>query len=405
MRTLIILTGLALPAMLMAQTECGNGRYSDPTLFDSLTVTLAVPFGSNTGVNGSPQTLYMDVYEPSGDTLSERPVVLVAFGGSFVAGSRADVADICEAFAHRGYVAVAPDYRVGFFWPNATTTQQAVMRGAHDMRACVRFLRKTVAQDGNPYGIDVDRIIVGGVSAGAIAAIHATYLDQPNELPAVLVPDSAALGGMEGSSGTPNYSSDVRACFSYSGAIGDTSWIVAGDQPLVSVHEAGDQIVPCYTQQVSVFGIPTGLIASGSAHIHQHAEAIGLEHCFLLYPGTGHVGYFNTDPQGSEDIVVDFLANVVCGQPAGCGLLAVDVPESPANGPLPVFPNPSTGRFTVTLAQTTILDLFDATGRLVFSTTEPAGDRVLDLALQPGTYLLRDRQQPGSVTRLVVQDR
>ncbi len=183
MRSSLILPGLALPALLMAQTECGNGRYTDPALFDSLTVTLAVPFGANTGVGGTLQTLYMDVYAPVGDTLSERPVVLVAFGGSFVAGSRADVAEICEAFAHRGYVAVAPDYRVGFFFPNATTTQQAVMRGAHDMRACVRFLRKTVAEDGNPYGIDVDRIIVGGVSAGAIAAIHATYLDQPAELP------------------------------------------------------------------------------------------------------------------------------------------------------------------------------------------------------------------------------
>ncbi|MCC6400172.1 MAG: carboxylesterase family protein [Flavobacteriales bacterium] len=405
MRSSLILPGLALPALLMAQTECGNGRYTDPALFDSLTVTLAVPFGANTGVGGTLQTLYMDVYAPVGDTLSERPVVLVAFGGSFVAGSRADVAEICEAFAHRGYVAVAPDYRVGFFFPNATTTQQAVMRGAHDMRACVRFLRKTVAEDGNPYGIDVDRIIVGGVSAGAIAAIHATYLDQPAELPAVLVPDSAALGGIEGNSGTPTYSSEVLACFSYSGAIGDTSWIVPGDQPLVSVHEAGDAIVPCYTQEVSVFGIPTGLIASGSAHIHQHAEAIGLEHCFLLYPGNGHVGYFNTDPQGSEAIVVDFLANVVCGQPASCGLQAASVTEEAVAAPLAVFPNPSTGRFTVTLAQATILDLFDATGRLVFSTTEPTGDRVLDLDLGPGTYLLRDRMQPGRVTRILIQER
>ncbi len=173
----------------------------------------------------------------------------------------------------------------------------------------------------------------------------------------------------------------------------------------MSVHEAGDAIVPCYTQEVSVFGIPTGLIASGSAHIHQHAEAIGLEHCFLLYPGNGHVGYFNTDPQGSEAIVVDFLANVVCGQPASCGLQAASVTEEAVAAPLAVFPNPSTGRFTVTLAQATILDLFDATGRLVFSTTEPTGDRVLDLDLGPGTYLLRDRMQPGRVTRILIQER
>lgn len=403
MRTPQLLVAALLPTALAAQTECGNGRYTDPSLFDSLHVTPAVPFGLNTGVNGQPQTLYMDVYEPAGDTLSERPVVLVAFGGSFVAGTRADVAAICQAFAHRGFVAVAPDYRVGFFFPNATTTQQAVLRGAHDMRACVRYLRKTVAEDGNPYGIDVDRIIVGGVSAGAISAIHATYLDQPGEVPAVLVPDSAALGGIEGHSGSPGYSSEVLACYSYSGAIGDTTWIVPGDPPLVSLHEDGDGVVPCHTQEVSVFGIPTGLVASGSADIHRRAETIGLEHCFLLYPGNGHVGYFNSDPVVAENFVADFLAKVVCDQPAGCGLQAASVPEGVATAPLVVYPNPGNGRITITLAHRTTLELLDATGRFVAHFPGIAGEQTVDLGVQPGTYLLRDRQQPGSFIRLVVQ--
>ncbi len=403
MRTLPTLVALTTAATLAAQNECSNGRYRDATLFDSLVVDLAVPFGANIGVPGNNQTLYMDVYRPAVDTMTARPVVLVAFGGSFVAGTRADVAGLCRAFAHRGYVAVAPDYRVGFFFPNATTTQQAVMRGAHDLRACVRFLRKTVAEQGDPYGIDPDRIIVGGVSAGAISAIHATYLDQPDEIPAVLVPDSAALGGIEGNSGTPGYSSEVLACFSFSGAIGDTAWIVPGDQPLVSLHEAGDAIVPCYTQEVSVFGIPTGLVASGSADIHQHAEAIGLEHCFLLYPGNGHVGYLSNDPVGAEDFVVDFLAKVVCGEPAACGIQAASVPEAAAADPLVAFPNPCTGLLTVPLAQPTVLDLFDPTGRLVARFNGLQGDHVLDLGVLPGTYLLHDRQQPGRVTRIVVQ--
>ena len=156
--------------------ECANGRYSTANLFPDVTVTSAVVFGSNTGVSGSNQTLRMDVYEPTGDALALRPVVICAFGGSFVGGARADVAPICTDFAKRGYVAVANDYRVGFFLPNQTTTTRAVMRGAHDMRACVRYLRKSVAELGNPYGIDTTRIFIGGVSAGAISAVHAMYL-------------------------------------------------------------------------------------------------------------------------------------------------------------------------------------------------------------------------------------
>ncbi len=401
----ISLLVLLLPALLNAQTECGNGRYVNPSLFPNLTVTTGIPFGANTGVSGTSQTLLMDVYEPAGDTLSERPVVLVAFGGSFVAGTRQDVASICEAFAHRGYVAVAHDYRVGFFFPNSTTTMQAVIRGVHDMRACVRYLRKTAAEDGNPYGIDPDRIIVGGVSAGAISAIHATYLDQPEELPAVLVPDSAALGGLEGNSGTPSYPSDVLACYSYSGAIGDTSWIKAGDQPIVSLHEVGDGIVPCYTQEVSVFGIPTGLIASGSAHLHQHAEAIGLQHCVVLYPGNDHVGYFSSDPQGAESVVVDFLANVVCGQPAGCGILEAAIGEVKPATPLRTWPNPTDGRITVDMPAAGTLELLDATGRTIRTFGVGAGEQRIDLGVQAGSYLVRLRQVPSSITRVVVQVR
>ncbi|MBK8338707.1 MAG: carboxylesterase family protein [Flavobacteriales bacterium] len=307
MRLILFLGTSLLLTTLNAQTECGTGRYTDVAYFDSVTVTSAVLFGNNIGVGGQPQNLYMDVYEPYGDTLSARPVVLVAFGGSFVAGSRADVAELCVQFAKLGYVAVAPDYRVGLFFPNVATTTQAVMRGAHDMRGCVRYLRKTVAEDANPYRVDVDRIITGGVSAGAISALHATYLDQPSEMPAVLVSDSAALGGIEGNSGSDVYSSDVRACYSFSGAIGDTSWIVPGDQPLVSVHEEGDEIVPCWTEEVSVFGVPTGLLASGSGHIHQRAEHIGLQHCFLLFPGSGHVGYLTSDPEVSWGLCSTFL--------------------------------------------------------------------------------------------------
>ncbi|MFN3876396.1 MAG: alpha/beta hydrolase, partial [Flavobacteriales bacterium] len=137
MKHIAALILLMTSAPMLAQ-ECLGGRYFTPEYFAQATVTEGVVFGSNTGVNGGTQTLRMDVYQPVGDDLPLRPVVVCAFGGSFVTGSRADVAPICNDLAKRGFVAVANDYRVGFFIPNETTTMRAVMRGAHDMRACVR---------------------------------------------------------------------------------------------------------------------------------------------------------------------------------------------------------------------------------------------------------------------------
>ena len=272
-------------AQVYAQPDCSGGRYSTFDLFSNVDVTSAVTFGNNTALSGSAVDLKMDIYEPAGDSQTDRPVILMAFGGSFIGGSRGDVAFMCNILAKMGYVAVAPDYRVGFFLPNEITTTLAVLRGAHDMNACVRYLKKTAAEDGNPYGIDCERIIVGGISAGAIAAIHSAYLDKLSEVPAYMVNDTAGLGGVEGNSGTPDYSSDAVGVISFSGAIGDTSWIEAGGAAIVSIHEENDNVVPYLTQEVSVSGFPTGLIASGSAHVHLRADNQGVSNDLKTYLG------------------------------------------------------------------------------------------------------------------------
>ena len=369
--------------------ECAGGRYIDAGVFSAVTTTSAVVYGSNTAVAGGTQTLRLDVYEPTGDLLDERPVVVVAFGGSFIAGSRADVADICIDLAKRGYVAVAPDYRVGFFFPNAATTTRAVMRGAHDMKAVVRFLRKTVAEDGNPYRIDADRIIIGGVSAGAISALHATYLDQESEIPAVIASEMTALGGVEGNSGSPGYSSEVFACYSFSGALGDTSWIAVDDVPLASIHEVGDGVVPYYTQEVSVVGVPTGLIASGSYDIHQRAAHVSLVNCFKSYPGSGHVGYLSSDFATAMDWTALFLGELSCGSSVSCGATTgIDLPAE--SDVLSVQPNPTEGSLTVQVPTNGTLSVVDPSGREVLRANVIAGTRNIDLSVLPdGAYAVR----------------
>lgn len=396
--TTLLCVVLADPA---SAQECSGGRYNS-LVFTDVTVTSAVVYGSNTGVGGGTQTLRLDVYEPTGDVLEARPVIIVAFGGSFISGTRSDVADLCNTFAKMGYVAIAPDYRVGFFFPNEATTTRAVMRGAHDMKAVVRYLRKSVAELDNPYRIDPERIISGGVSAGAISAIHAVYLDQEAEIPAILVPEMPALGGVEGNSGSPGYSSEVMAVYSFSGAIGDSSWINAGDPPLVSLHEVGDGVVPYYTQEVSVIGIPTGLIASGSHDIHERADHIGLTNCFLSYPGSGHVGYLTTDEENAVNYVALFCSEVACGQPVSCGNITTGIDQDATSGMLGAQPNPTSDFINFNIGAPAQISLFDLNGREVIQANAAAGTVRMDIrALPEGVYMLRSQGAKEQWTRIV----
>ncbi|MBX2982089.1 MAG: carboxylesterase family protein [Flavobacteriales bacterium] len=400
---LLPLAALLFPVLVSAQ-ECGTGRYSTYGYFPQIDSIPGVVFGTNTGVDGTQQTLRMDIYAPANDPLTARPVVVVAFGGSFVTGSRADMASMCGQLARLGYVAVAIDYRVGFFFPSTNTTMHAVQRCVHDLKGSIRYLRKTVAEDGNPYGIDPDRIIVGGVSAGAIGALHATYMDQPSELPAQLVADSAVWGGMEGNSGPLGYSSDVMACFSMSGALMDTTWVQPGDQPYCGIHETGDGVVPCYTEEAYALGLPTGIIVSGDHDINIRMESIGVPSCYLEYPGNGHVGYLQYDPVNSLNFVVQFLASVACDLELDCSGATVAVNEHlPTAGELVLYPVPAKDAVTLEIPEAATVRVLDAQGRVMLEQLFSAGQNQLGTAELPnGIYLVRTEGTTLRTARLVI---
>lgn len=386
-----------------AQTDCSGGRYTDYNMFSSVDVTSAVTFGNNTALSGSNVDLKMDVYAPAGDTETNRAVVIVAFGGSFIGGQRGDVAFMCNILAKMGYVAVAPDYRVGFFLPSQVTTTLAVMRGMHDLNACIRYLKKSANEDGNPYGIDCERIVVGGISAGAIAAIHSAYFDKISEVPSYMQADTVGLGGVEGNSGTPNYVSDPLGVLSFSGAIGDTSWIEPNDVAIVSVHEEADQVVPYLTQEVSVSGFPTGLTASGSGDLHIRAENMGVNNDLKSYPGVNnHVGYLNPIDQTALDFVTTFLADLVCsGETNSCAQISSGIADIQRNS-ISVYPNPTKDVLTFSTESVATVEIIDAMGRTVLSSSSIIGKNRLDVSELPsGMYTLRTVSETISTAQFI----
>ena len=122
--------GMCLAWAAMAQCDGIRYRYR---MFDQVEVTQGVFYGANTGSSGSNVELDMDIYRPAGDEELNRPVVILAHGGFFLAGSNdgVDVVPLCEDLARMGYVAASISYRLGIdnVFDLETSLQEAVLAG------------------------------------------------------------------------------------------------------------------------------------------------------------------------------------------------------------------------------------------------------------------------------------
>ena len=272
-------------------------------VFDSVQVTKDQIYGVNATIlyfqathEAVPQELAMDVYEPVGDTASLRPLVIFWHTGNFlpypqntnIGGTRTDscAVEICRRLARSGYVAASADYRLGWN-PVAVSKDERVLtlinaayRGVQDANTCVRFWKKTVAEFGNPFRIDTNRIVHFGEGTGGYVGLNVGALDAYVKIPTAsngkfLLSDGA--GGFvpmifEGVNGDieakhvginpgipflpfpvgdtlcyPNhvgYSSKFAASVNLGGAIGDTAWIDPGQPPIISVHTPYDPFAP-----------------------------------------------------------------------------------------------------------------------------------------------------------------
>lgn len=215
--------------------------------------------------------LKMDVYEPVGDTLAQRPLVIYIHTGNFlppkvnggINGTRRDSSVIvaCRKLARRGFVAIAPDYRLGWNPLDPSQLQRrgqllnAVYRAIHDMKELVRVVKADSAN----LGIDPDKITFLGEGSGGYVALAYSTLDEWAEvqLPKFTNPqtgqsfvDSILVGNIEGLGGLLNLyqdngmSTEINTCVNLGGALADISWLEAGDPAMLSVHCVRDPFAP-----------------------------------------------------------------------------------------------------------------------------------------------------------------
>jgi len=378
---LVVAFALSLFSFTDSAAQCV--RYSVP-LFTSVDVTADLNYGSNIDWNGSTtEQLFIDVYEPSGDVETNRPLVIFIHGGSFVGGERTgtDVVPLATDFAKLGYVTASMQYRLGMnlFPPDSVSATEAVIRGYHDAKAAVRYMRKLAIDSGNPFRIDESKIMLVGVSAGGFVTTHYAYLDQISEMPSYVDYTKPGLGGdLEGLSGNAGYSSDITAIVNLCGALRDTAWMQPGDLPILSMHHPDDETVPYGRDVVApFFGIPI-LLVNGSMPIHAKADEIGLNNCFHTYTNVGagneHVPHVFEAAQydTTYTYVRNFLYQFSCGGSSVCGYSAtVNTQELALDVQFDVYPNPSQGALTVDLSvfesSTVEMQLVDALGRTVWN--------------------------------------
>ncbi|KQZ71770.1 hypothetical protein ASE06_20555 [Sphingopyxis sp. Root214] len=214
---------MLLPVSAAAETELGHNYY-DVQLTRDLVYGRA-PINA-TGNRPQERDLLLDVYRPvaDGKPLANRPAVIMAFGGAFHRGSKGEerftedgaqdnsMADYCRRFARDGYVCFSIDYRLAQEDPGlvkpveekklvpksvnlspAATARVEIVRqrmglpplddrtrdqywrsilgAAEDMAMATEFVRSHSGK----FGVDAERIALGGFSAGAITALNAAY--------------------------------------------------------------------------------------------------------------------------------------------------------------------------------------------------------------------------------------
>ena len=303
MMRITILAALIIGGTLLANAQCPPGRYHSE-VFDSLTISYDVVYGKSVKHTGDTLILTMDFYEPTGDTLDERPLVILAYGGFFLTGSKrdGDVNELCKLYARRGIPCASIDYRTGItgIWPDSVNLTEAVTRAVQDGKAAIRYFKKDKATT-DTLAIDTSQIYIGGSSAGGFLGLHLAFMTDTTILPVWVKDIIRAEGGLIGASGNPGYSANVKGVLSYAGAIKDTAWIQPGGPIVWMSHSEDDITVPYGKGNVTYFGSDI-IEVVGSKGIAEKITANGGEVVFVSFEGDQHPPQLFSAPKREQTV-------------------------------------------------------------------------------------------------------
>ncbi len=275
--------------LLTGQSIFGQTAYISPEFpYDSL---MNISYGSAIDYAGHEVDLLMDIYKPLGEYNCKRPIMVLVHGGAWIAGSRKDpgIVTMARAFAQRGWVAAAINYRLGThktsnysmfalcndqisapcgYISDSAEVYRANYRAMQDAKGAIRFLKSRHNIDST----DIDNVYIAGESAGGFVALAVVFTDQEHEkhpscytIDAAPVPDPDLLtygcipspndlsrpdlGHIEGHLHTGTYDATVQGAGSLYGGVLDLGMLhQANDTPWVYLFHQGSDIIVHYQE-------------------------------------------------------------------------------------------------------------------------------------------------------------
>jgi predicted esterase len=180
--------------------------------------------------------LGLDIYTlPGVDSMNKRPCVIFVFGGAFVTGERDDTLynHYFNSLVENGYSVVSISYRLGMRGVkhvskfNIKPLRNAVDMAVEDLYDATNWL----ITHANQFGIDTSKIILSGVSSGAITVLTAEFQRRNLKATAQVLP--------------PGF--EYTAVISFAGAVlsfdGSLKYLV-NPAPYLMFHGTADKIVP-----------------------------------------------------------------------------------------------------------------------------------------------------------------
>ena len=224
------------------------------------------------------ENLALDVYQPVGDTMNQRPVLIWMHGGGFAGGRRDNrgEVDLMDYVVKRGYVGVSISYRLtrkgqSFSCDASRKDKMATFRAAsEDLWDAIFF----IFANHQTLGVDTSRMLIGGSSAGAEGVLNAVYMRD---------------WLFEGYS--KYHQIPIAGIFSLAGAVIDGRYIRPEQAvPAVLFHGTKDQLVP-YATAAHHYCKPTDIgyiVLDGSRTIADRLKTTKQSYLLYTFEGAGH---------------------------------------------------------------------------------------------------------------------
>lgn len=189
--------------------------------------------------NISESDLAFDLYTPVGSKSKLKPLIIFAHGGAFLVGGREsrNITFLCREFAQRGYATASIEYRLKAI--NTFDMVEAGYMALQDGNAAVKYFRTNAKK----YGIDPNKIVIAGNSAGAILALHTGHFEVGEDMLGQANRLDNALGCFYCTGDYVTVDNSVAGVINIVGATTSPN-ILNPNLPTLHIYCPDDQVVP-----------------------------------------------------------------------------------------------------------------------------------------------------------------